>query len=42
MADYIPGSDTGFQAWAGNFVTYANGHATALGLGIPDMAPLTT
>jgi hypothetical protein len=41
MTDYIPRSDTGFQAWAGNFVTYANGHAVDLGLGLPDMAPIT-
>jgi len=30
--DYIPGSDTEFQAWASNFITYASAHAAELGI----------
>jgi len=41
MPDYIPGSDTEFQAWAANFITYANAHLVELGIGPPDMIPIT-
>ncbi len=40
MADYIPRSDTEFQAWVDNFVSYANAHLVELGIGLPDMAPI--
>ena len=40
MADYIPGSDTAFQAWVKNFVTYANAHLTELGMIAGDMIPV--
>ena len=39
--DYIPSSDTGFQAWAANFVTYANENLAGLGLTAADMAAIT-
>jgi len=39
MPDYIPGSDNDFQAWAANFVTYANAHLAELGIGPPDELP---
>ena len=42
MPDYIPGSDTGLQAWVDNFVSYANTHLVELGIGIPDMIPIST
>ena len=42
MADYIPRSDTEFQAWVDNFVTYAQTHLLELGLGIPDVVPIAT
>jgi hypothetical protein len=42
MADYIPGSDTGFQAWVENFVTYASAHLVELGIVPPDMIPIAT
>ncbi len=42
MPDYIPGSDTGFQAWVDNFVTYANTHLAELGIGLPDIIPIST
>ena len=41
MADYIPGSDTGFQAWVDNFVSYAIAHSADLGIGPPDLGPIT-
>lgn len=41
MKDYIPRSDTGFQAWAGNFAAYASAHFADLGMGPLDMAPIT-
>jgi len=41
MPDYIPGSDTEFQAWAANFATYAIAHLAELGIGLPDMIPIT-
>jgi len=41
MADYIPRSDTEFLAWASNFVTYASAHLADLGIGIPEMTPIT-
>ena len=40
MADYIPGSDTEFQAWAANFVTYAQAHLAELGIALPDILPI--
>jgi len=40
MADYIPGSDTGFQVWVDNFVTYANAHLAELGIAPPDIIPI--
>lgn len=42
MADYIPRSDTEFQAWVDNFVTYASAHLVDLGIGPPDMIPILT
>lgn len=42
MPDYIPGSDTGFQAWVDNFVSYASAHLVELGIGPPDMIPIAT
>ena len=42
MPDFIPDSDTGFQAWVANFVTYANANLAALGLVAGDMTPITT
>lgn len=42
MADYIPRSDTEFQAWVDNFVTYANAHLVELGIGPGDMIPIST
>jgi len=41
MADYIPGSDNEFLAWATNFATYATAHLAELGIAIPDMLPIT-
>ena len=41
MADYIPRSDTAFQAWVNNFITYANTHLPDLGLMPPDTIPLS-
>ena len=38
--DYIPGSDTGFQAWVANFVTYAGAHLVELGITPPDIVPI--
>ena len=38
--DYIPGSDTGFQAWVDNFVTYASAHLVQLGIAPPDIVPI--
>ncbi len=40
MADYLPGSDTGFQAWAENFATYAGAHLVELGIAPPDIIPI--
>ena len=42
MADYIPGSDTEFLAWATNFVTYATAHVVDLGITPADIAPIAT
>ena len=39
--DYIPGSDTGFQAWVDNFATYASAHLAELGIALPDIIPIT-
>ena len=41
MPDYIPGSDTGFQVWVNNFVTYANANLVALGIIPPDIIPIS-
>jgi len=41
MADYLPGSDTGFQVWVDNFVTYAGGHLAELGIAPPDIIPIS-
>ncbi len=38
--DYIPSSDTGFQAWEQNFIAYANGHLAALGLVAGDLTAI--
>jgi hypothetical protein len=38
--DYIPGSDTEFQAWANNFITYASAHAAELGIDPLAMVPI--
>ena len=40
MADYIPRSDTEFQAWVDNFVSYANVHLVELGIVPGDMMPI--
>jgi len=40
MPDYIPGSDTQFQAWAQNFNTYASTHIVELGLDPTDLTPI--
>ena len=40
--DYIPRSDTGFQAWALNFVTYAGAHLVELGIEAADMTPISS
>jgi hypothetical protein len=42
MADYLPSSDTGFQTWVNNFVTYANLHLVELGIIPPDLIPIST
>lgn len=38
--DYIPGSDTGFQAWADNFSTYLGSHSLELGASAGDVASI--
>jgi len=38
--DYIPGSDTEFQAWVANFAAYAGGHLAELGIDLTDIAPI--
>ena len=38
--DYIPRSDTEFQLWATNFLTYANDHALDLGIAPTDVPSL--
>ena len=38
--DYIPGSDTEFQAWVANFAAYAGGHLADLGIDLTDIAPI--
>ena len=40
--NYIPRSDTGFQAWVTNFVTYASTNLAGLGIGPGDMIPIST
>jgi hypothetical protein len=42
MADYIPGSDTGFLEWATNFITYAGAHLAELGIDPADFAPIAS
>jgi len=42
MPDYIPGSDTGFQAWVANFVSYANANLVELGIAPADMMPIVS
>lgn len=42
MADYIPGSDTEFQAWSANFDAYASAHLAELGIAPPDIIPIST
>ncbi len=42
MPDYIPGSDTLFQAWALNFTNYANAHLVELGIAAADIAPIAS
>jgi len=42
MKDYIPRSDTGFQAWVGNFTAYASAHFADLGLTPLSMTGITT
>jgi len=39
--DYIPGSDTGFQAWVGNFVVYADAHLGELGMSLENLTAIT-
>jgi hypothetical protein len=39
--DYIPGSDSEFDLWQANFMTYANAHLGDLGLIPADMVPIT-
>jgi hypothetical protein len=41
MADFVPQSDAEFDAWQGNFVSYASANLTALGLTAADLAPIT-
>jgi len=41
MPDYIPGSDTEFQAWVENFEVYAAAHTAELGLLPADILPIT-
>jgi len=41
MADYLPGSDTGLQAWVANFVTYAGAHLAELGIAPSDIIPIS-
>ena len=41
MPDYLPGSDTGLQAWVENFDVYATAHAADLGLVPPQVLPVT-
>ena len=42
MADYIPAPDAEFNAWQGNFLSYATANAAALGLDpLVDIPPLT-
>jgi len=40
MADYIPGSDTEFLAWATNFATYIGAHFAELGINAADILPI--
>jgi hypothetical protein len=41
-ADYIPRSDSEFDAWIDNFDTYATANLAALGLVAGDLTPVTT
>lgn len=40
--DYIPASDSEFNSWQSNLVTYANANLAGLGLVAGDMTPITT
>ena len=40
MSDYIPTNDGHFQAWANNFMAYADGHLADLGLAAGDLTEL--
>jgi len=42
MPDYIPRSDNDFLAWANNFQAYADAHQADLGIGLPEITPITT
>jgi len=42
MPDYLPGSDTGFQTWAHNFVIYASAHLVELGIEPSDISPVSS
>ncbi|HEX8138350.1 MAG TPA: hypothetical protein VF544_12230 [Pyrinomonadaceae bacterium] len=42
MPDYIPGSDSDFNTWQSNFMTYVGANLAALGLTAADLAPLTS
>lgn len=41
MPDYIPASDTDFNSWSTNFVTYTAANLAALGLVAADLTPIT-
>ncbi len=40
--DYIPASDSEFNSWQSNLVTYASANLAGLGLILGDLTPLTT
>jgi len=39
---YIPRGDNDFLVWATNFQTYADAHQAELGIGLPEITPVTT
>ncbi|HOE63394.1 MAG TPA: hypothetical protein PKW18_08375 [Candidatus Sumerlaeota bacterium] len=41
MSDYIPQTDSHFDSWQKNFLTYASALTAELGLTPADIAPLT-